>query len=213
MKFSLLKKILCFSMNIILSSAFLFSQTEKPDALKLYNDGKYKESIEVCQAELKNNPNNLDSYAVLCWSLVANKQYSEAEQQALAARKINPYDVRIMEILGEAKYFLGKNNEALNMFQTYIANVPENGSRFGRAYYLTGEIYIRQARYQHADIALTTAVRSEPLRDYWWTRLGYAREMAKDYQNAIAAYDKALSLNAAQTDASLGKARCQTHIQ
>ena len=172
MKFSLLKKILCFSMNIILSSAFLFSQTEKPDALKLYNDGKYKESIEVCQAELKNNPNNLDSYAVLCWSLVANKQYSEAEQQALAARKINPYDVRIMEILGEAKYFLGKNNEALNMFQTYIANVPENGSRFGRAYYLTGEIYIRQARYQHADIALTTAVRREPRRDSWWRRLG-----------------------------------------
>ena len=182
MKISLLKKFVLLSLNLALSSSFLFSQEEKPDALKLYNDGKYKESIAVCQEELKNNPNNLDSYAVMCWSLVSNKQYSEAEQQATEARKLNPYDVRIMEILGEAKYYLGKNNEALNMFQTYIANVPENGSRFGRAYYLMGEIYIRQAKYQHADIALTTAVRSEPLKTVWWTRLGYAREMARDYQ-------------------------------
>ena len=99
------------------------------------------------------------------------------------------------------------------MFQDYIANVPENGSRVGKAYYYMGEIYIRQARYEHADISFTAAVRSEPLLDYWWTRLGYAREMTGDWRNAIAAYDKALSLNAAQRDASLGKTRCQVHVQ
>lgn len=212
MKTFFLKKFTIYSLFISLITATLSAQIEKPDALKSYNEGKYKEAIEICQNELKSNPNNLDSYAVMCWALVSNKQYSEAEQQASAARRINPYDVRIMEILGEAKYYLGKNNEALSMLQTYIANVPENGSRFGRAYFLMGEIYIRQSKFQHADIAFTTAVRSEPLMDYWWTRLGYAREMAADYKNAIVAYDKAISINSAQRDASLGKTRCQQHL-
>lgn len=196
---------------VLISTTNVFAQT-KPDALKLYNEGRYKEAVEVCEAELIDAPHNLESYVVMCWALVANRQYSEAEQRAMEARKINSYDVRIMEVLGEAEYFLGKNNEALSMFQSYIANVAENGSRVGRSYYYMGEIYIRQARYEHADIALTTAVRTEPLLDYWWTRLGYAREMTKDYKNAIVAYDRALSLNAGQKDASAGKLRCQNKL-
>ncbi len=204
-------KIIALSCLFIFSS-FAFAQSGKPDALKLYQQGNYAQSIKVCESELLSNPNNLDSYAVMCWSLIENRQYAEAEQRASEARKINAYDVRIIEVLAEAKYYLGKNNEALNLFQTYVANVPENGSRYGKAYYYMGEIYIRQARFLHADIALTTAVRSEPLLDYWWTRLGYARENTKDYVSAIAAYDKALSLNSAQADAKAGKTRCQSHL-
>lgn len=206
----LIKKILAVSV-LILSSSIVFGQT-KPDALKIYIEGRFKEAIQICEEELKETPNNLDSYVVMCWALVSNRQYSEAEQKAMEARKINPYDVRIMEVLGEAEYFLGKNNEALSMFQSYIGSVAENGSRVGRSYYYMGEIYIRQARYEHADIALTTAVRMEPLLDYWWTRLGYAREMAKDYKNAIAAYEKALTLNSEQKEASAGKTRCQNKL-
>jgi tetratricopeptide (TPR) repeat protein len=199
--------------SFLCGTAALFAQTEKPDALKLYSSGKYTEAINICEEELKNNPNNLDSYAVLCWALVANKQYSEAEQHGAAARKINPYDVRIMEVLGEAKYYLGKNNEALSLFQEYIANVPENGSRVGKSYYYMGQIYIQQARYEHADIALTAAVRSEPLIAYWWGRLGYAREMTGNWNSALTAYDKSLALDSTFEDAINGKARCQTHLQ
>jgi tetratricopeptide (TPR) repeat protein len=198
---------------LLLSAAALFAQDNKPDALKEYTAGNYKNAITICESEITANPSNLDSYVVMCWSLVANKQYSEAEQKALEARKLNAYDVRVMEVLGEAKYYLGKNNEALSLFQDYIANVGENGSRIGRAYYYMGEIYIRQARYAHADISLTAAVRNSPLLDYWWTRLGYAREMDGEYRSAVTAYEKALSLNAGQTDASLGKTRCMSHIQ
>lgn len=207
----MLTKKIVLTVIALTAAASVFAQT-KPDALKAYNEGKYKEAVQICEDELKESPNNIESYVVMCWSLVANRQYSEAEQCAMTARKINPYDVRIMEVLGEAQYFLGKNNEALSMFQNYIGNVAENGSRFGRSYYYMGEIYIRQARYEHADIALTTAVRSEPLLDYWWTRLGYAREMAKDYKNAIVAYEKALSLNKEQKEASAGKLRCQSKL-
>lgn len=190
-----------------------FAQAEKPDALKLYNQGNYRDAIAVCETELASNPNNLDSYSVLCWALIANGQYMEAETRAQDARRINSFDVRIIEVLGEAKYYLGKLDDALSLFQRYVSSVPENAGRLGKVYYLMGEIYIKQARYEHADISLTMAVRIERNTASWWARLGYAREMTKSYASAIAAYDQALVLNPQLSDASRGKTRCQSHIR
>ncbi len=203
------KIVLLSSIMVIFSSIFvlpIFAQN-KVDALKLYREKKYSEAIAACEAEISQNPNNMDSYAVLCWSLVRNKQYAEAEQRAIEANKKSPYDVRILEILGEAKFYQGKNTGAMQYFQEYVANAAK-GSDIGTAYYFMGEIYIKQKKYQHADIALSMAVRTEPLLDYWWMRLGYARENAGSYESALTAYNKALELNPSQSDATRGKARC-----
>ena len=203
------KIVLLSSIMVIFSSLFMlpiFAQN-KVDALKLYREKKYSEAIAACEAEISQNPNNMDSYAVLCWSLVRNKQYAEAEQRAIEANKKSPYDVRILEILGEAKFYQGKNTGAMQYFQEYVANAAK-GSDIGTAYYFMGEIYIKQKKYQHADIALSMAVRTEPLLDYWWMRLGYARENAGSYESALIAYNKALELNPSQSDATRGKARC-----
>ena len=154
----------------------------------------------------------MDSYVVLCWSLIRNRQYSEAEYWGLQSRKLSKYDQRAVEVLGEAKYYLGKNQEALSLFQEYVSLVGEKGSRLGEAYYFMGEIYIRLARYNHADIAFSQAVRTEPLYDYWWTRLGYAREMAGNYTLSLAAYEKALQLHAGQADALRGRDRVRTRL-
>ena len=188
------------------------TQRQKPDALKLYSAGRYSEAVTVCEQEIKEKPDNVESYVVLCWSLVRNRQYSEAEYWALQGRKISRYDQRLVEILGEAKFYLGQNREALALFQEYISLVGEKGSRLGEAYYFMGEIYIRLARYNHADIAFSQAVRTEPLYDYWWTRLGYAREMAGSFALSAAAYEKALELNAGQADALRGRDRVRARL-
>lgn len=185
---------------------------EKRDALKLYREGNYIAAIEVCQAEIKVNPNNIDSYVVLGWSLIANKQYAEAAYWGTEGRKISKYDQRIIEILGEASFYRGKNDDALAFFQEYISLVGKTGSRFAQSYYYMGEIYIRLQQYNHADIAFSQAVFLEPLRDYWWTRLGYAREMAENFKGSILAYEKALSLNAGRTDALLGRDRIRKKL-
>jgi tetratricopeptide (TPR) repeat protein len=151
---------------------------------------------------------------VLCWALVSNRQYGEAEIRAAQARSISAYDHRIIEVLAEAKYYLGKNTEALTLFQEYISLVPiTTGARVSTAYYYIGEIYIRQERYQHADIALTTAVRFDPQRDNWWVRLAYAREMAGSLQDAVLSYDRALQLNPASADAQRGRIRAMAKIR
>lgn len=195
-----------------LAIASVFSQ-EKKDALKLYRNGNYAEAIKVCQEEIIEKPKNMDSYVVLCWSLVKNKQYSEAELWAKKGREISSYDQRIIEILGEAKYYLGKNSEALSLFQEYISLVPANGSRVGTAYYFMAEIYVRLGKFNHADIAFSQAVKTEPLNDTWWTRLGYVREMTKNYKLSAIAYDKAISLNNLNAEAKRGKDRVMKNIR
>ena len=76
-----------------------------------------------------------------------------------------------------------------------------------------GEIFIRQAKYQHADIALSQAVKIEPLKDFWWIRLGYTRELARRYGSALLAYDKALSLSPFLEDAINGRERVKKLIR
>jgi tetratricopeptide (TPR) repeat protein len=200
------KRIVVSATLLIFAVAIVIPQN-RPDALRLYSQGRYAEAIAACEAELIENPQNRESHVVLCWSLVQNRQYAEAEQRAAQARNLW-YDYRIIEVLGEAKYFLGKNSEALALFQEYVSLVSITmGSRINAAYYYMGEIYIRLERFQHADIALTTAARFEPGRDTWWARLGYAREMAGNYRESLEAYDKALQLNSSSLDAQRGRNR------
>lgn len=206
------KKFILTILIFTLAIASVFSQGKK-DALKLYRNGDYAEAIKVCLQEIEEKPNNMDSYVVLCWSLVKNKQYSEAELWAKKGREISSYDQRIIEILGEAEYYLGKNSEALSLFQEYISLVPANGSRVGTAYYFMAEIYVRLGKFNHADIAFSQAVKTEPLNDTWWTRLGYVREMTKNYKLSAIAYDKAISLNNLNAEAKRGKDRVMKNIR
>ncbi len=206
-----MKKLFSFFVFVLLFTS-LFAQ-QKPDALKLYNSGKYTEAISVCEKELEKSPQNMDSYVVLCWALVKNKQYTEAEMRSTNALQISKYDHRIIEILGEAKYHLGKNNEALALFQEYISLVPTTGSRLGSVYYYVGEIFILQGKFEHADIALSQAVMLEPLKETWWIRLGYAREMTRTWSAASQAYQKALDLNPLLDDAKRGKERVMAKIR
>lgn len=201
-----MKRVLYFISIFVFFTVAAFSQ-QKQDALVLYRSKQYPAAIEVCEVEIANNPKNIDSHVVLCWSLVGNKQYKEAELRATEALKLSNYDLRLIEILGEARYYQGKNNGAMEQFQRYAAVANDAAPRLGTVYMYMGEIYIRQGRYQHADISFTMATKKEPQIDRWWCRLGYAREQAKSYHSAMMAYDEALRLNPASADAKKGKER------
>jgi tetratricopeptide (TPR) repeat protein len=108
--------------------------------------------------------------------------------------------------MGEINYYQGRNNEALKYFQEYINLAPE-GQRIDMAYYFCGEVYIRMGRFQHADIALSTALHYVPGNALWQTRLAYALENSGELREAAAVYEKALSLDPQLSDAQRGLAR------
>jgi tetratricopeptide (TPR) repeat protein len=188
-------------------AAGLGAQT-RPDALREYRNGNYEQAVSICTREITDNPRNLESHVVICWSLIRLERYQEAQRYAQAALGLSRYDPRVVEILGEVNYFQGRNTEALRLFQEYINLAPEGG-RVDTVYYYMGEIYIRLGRYRHADIALSTAVYYLPGNAQWWTRLAYARENANELNAAVSAYEQALSLNSQLTDARRGLDRAR----
>jgi tetratricopeptide (TPR) repeat protein len=180
-------------------------------ALQEYRKGNYEEAVRICKAEIAASPNHLESYVVLCWSLVSLGRYEEGRTYALAGRNISRYDPRIIESLGEVYYFQGRNNEALQYFQEYV-NLAPQGARINIVYYYIGEIFVRQGQFRRADIALSTAVYYMPANAEWWFRLAYARENAGEIREAMNAYEKALSLNSQLTDARRGLERVRANL-
>ncbi len=185
---------------------------DRPDALRLYNAGEYRQAVEVCKQELEDMPQNMDSYAVLSWSLVRLGEYDEALSYAREGMEIARYDPRMVEIVGEVHFYEGRNLEALRWFEEYGVLAP-TGARIDTVYYLMGEIFIRLGEFHHADIAITTAVYHTPAIARWWARLGYAREQAEDYPYALEAYNEALRLNPGSNEAERGKNRVEEKMK
>lgn len=196
---------------LIMFSAVLLVAQEKPDALQKYRNGEFEEAARICLNEIAEMPRNMDSYTVLGWSLIKLQRYQEALDYSLAALKISRYDTRIIENCGEAYYYLGNHTEALRYFEEY-ASLVQTGGRIDVVYYYMGEIFIQIGEFNHADIALTTALYHSPNVARWWARLGYAREMAEDYRWSLDAYDKALKLNPSYPEAIRGKNRVQMKL-
>lgn len=179
--------------------------------LAFYRAGSYREAIRCCEEAIAQGSKDLEHYLVLAWALVAVGKYHEAAQWALEGRAVAAHDPRLIEAQAEAFCHLGRNEEALRLFQDYIACAP-SGARQTAAYYLMGEIYLRTSRFLHADIAFSVALQLDSLNDFWWARLGYARERAGDYRYALQAYDRALQLNRDLADARRGRERVLRYV-
>ncbi len=198
----MVKKALIVILALLAAGGWAAAQ-ERPDALRLYRDGRYEEAIQVCLNELQEMPRNMDSYTVMGWSLLALNRQEEAYNQARKGLDMAPYDPRLVQIAGEALYSMGKNREALSYFEQYVTLAP-TGGRVASVYYYMGEIFIRLGQYNNADIAFSTALHFEGQNARWWARLGYARETGGDYVNAQAAYENALKLNSGLPEAQRG---------
>ena len=181
------------------------------EILKLTTAGKHEEARAKALTRIAEIKDDIDAYVSLSWSLVALRRFAEAETYALRGYEIRK-DPRLAQAIGEASYYLGKNDLALAMLQEYIASYPE-GPRAGLSFYLCGELYVRMARYMHADIAFSAAVQHNPNNPTWWARLGWARENAKKPLQALGAYEKALALNPNLVDAIEGKKRIQDRMK
>lgn len=181
------------------------------EILKLTTAGKHEEARVKALTRIAAVKDDIDAYVSLSWSLVALRRYQEAETYALRGYGIRK-DPRLAQAIGETSYYLGKNATALTMLQEYIATYSE-GPRAGLSYYLCGELYLRMGRYMHADIAFSAAVQHSPSNPDWWVRLGWARENARKYLQALAAYEKALTLNPNLADALEGRQRIQNRMR
>ena len=200
----------------IMAPCFLYSQAPDSsrtalsqfDALQNYRTGRdlesrnrmedaevyYQEAVRICTDELSLNPNNMDSYTVLTWTLQRQGRYAEVISWGERGLRVNASDWRIIETMGEAYFYLRDYERSMAFMRRYVNALPQ-GERTSVAYFFIGEIFRFQQKFRHADIAYTTAVRLEPGSALWWYRLGSVREQVGDAAPAMEAYERALRLN------------------
>ncbi|MFP4565038.1 MAG: tetratricopeptide repeat protein [Spirochaetaceae bacterium] len=195
----------------LFSTAGTLWAQERPDALELYRSRDYEAAVEVTLQEIEDQPRNMDAYTVLGWSLLALDRYEDALQYGLRALEVSRFDVRIIHIVAEAHYYLDNYLDALGYFEEYIAVAP-TGDLVDQVYFTMGEIFLQFGEYHHADAALSTAVYLDDGRASWWSRLGFAREQAQDYDHALEAYDRALELNPDLAEAARGRERVEAEL-
>ncbi len=196
------------------------SAVAKADALLLYKQGrdleaagkkaeaaaKYRDSIVICDKELAGDPTRMDAYTVKCWSLFRLERYREVIDIGNAGLKIK-FDARIVEVMGEAFYYLNDDGSTVRYLQRYLDNTGEYGDRVPTAFFYLAESYVRQKKLDHADIAYSMAVYREPGIARWWFRYASVAEALGDNTRAYTLYTKALALSPGMTEAVEGQAR------
>lgn len=174
---------------------------KEADAAKVFSS-----SLALTQKLITSQPSNLDYVSLHIWNLFRLGRHSEvvslSQKTLLTAR-----DHRIYETMGESLYFLERNEEALYAFASYVELAPERDERMSSAYYFMGECLVRLKRYEHADIALSTATTMEKNMYYWWYRLGFVKELLGQYKKAYEAFGTSISLNAGFKPAIEGRTR------
>ena len=197
---------------LFLVPVVLPAQQDVPDALQAYRESRHQDAIAITRDEIEANPNNIESYVVLGWALNALNRRQEAIDSSLRALQINQFESRVLQIIAEAHYYSGNRLEALRYLERYVRVAPA-GQYIDWVYYAMGEILIDFGEYHRADIALTTAVYHNARSAPRWARLGYAREQLREWQAALAAYDRALQLNPNLADAVAGRDRVRAALE
>ena len=159
----------------------------------------FNEAVSLCQQDIAANPSNIEAYVIYCRSLYSLERYQDAINTGRTALAIRE-DMRIVETMGEAWFYLNNYNESLRNMEMYTNNLP-NGDRVSTAYFFMAEIYRLTRRYNHAEIAYTTAVYYNPSHPHWWYWLGRVREETGDSSGAAAAYTRSLRIQPGFRDA------------
>ena len=168
----------------------------------------YSEAIRMSLDEVTRNTATRETYVVITYAMRRQLRHSEVISWGERALRLYPDEYRVVEIMGEAFFYLNDYERSLSSMQRYANAMPE-GDRVSIAFFFVGEIYRITQKFHHADIAYTTAVRFEPGLALWWYRLGSVREQIGDRNPAIEAYRQALRLNPNYVEARNGLVRLQ----
>jgi len=136
---------------------------------KEYKTGNVKNAIELCQIGLQQDPTNADLHLrlgdlYLAWHLdISNScQYVDeaiTEYQRASETYVDSADIYFK--IGQAYYFKGDLDKAINYFDTAI----EKDSKMSKAYYMLAETYTKKARFYEAILNCKKSIQTAPFRN------------------------------------------------
>ncbi len=122
-------------------------------AQKLVELGKIEEAIEIYERIVKGAPDDLESRLQLATLYSATKQHEKAAQTWGKLIEADPENTKYQDGLVYSLRVAGKDNEALEIGQTYVQTYPDVGvhyARLARLYEAEGKVDVAIANYEKA---------------------------------------------------------------
>lgn len=155
--------------------------------------GNYDKALEWLNKAIAIKP-AVDSYNELGFAYYSLKKNDEAIAAYKNALRVNPLNGTAYKGIGDVyrrNYSPAKTTEALASYRMAVQNNPSSaGSYFGM-----GWCYNEQNNYDSAITNLNRALALDDTIVAAYTELGYAQYMKKYYSDALATFNKGLSLN------------------
>jgi serine/threonine protein kinase/tetratricopeptide (TPR) repeat protein len=156
----------------------------------VYNaSGRNAEAISQLKRALEVAPNSDEAYRRLASAYLSSGRSTEAIQAYQKAIEINPYYWMNHLSLGNAYYQIADYRKALDSYRRVTDLDPKNPF----AYINIGAILLQTGRFQEAIDPLQKSLQINP-DGQGYSNLGIAYFYLKQYDQAIAAYEKAVQL-------------------
>lgn len=189
------------------------TQYKNANGVELYSNGQYAQAIEIFQSNINTNPEDADAYynigAIYHQLGRVNRdvnQYAQAEQYYRAALSKHPNHSPTYR--GLSVWYMEQNRRddafaLLRQWNTFSPDLVDPKIELARLYQETG---------QNTDAidCLSAALALDHRNARALRALGYAREMSKEYDQALANYRNSLQYNPAQPDLTARVASLET---
>ena len=179
-------------MKILLVIFLLFSISCVKDRTSLIEESETSQSL----ANKKSIKKRVDSHIDLAINSLKNQNYPIAYEQLFKAKKVDPKNARIYNILGLVYLYDDKHDLAVKNLKKAIS-LKKN---YSEAHVHLGITYGELEKYDLAIKEFKKAVSNIFYKTPWkaYTNLGRTYFLMKDYKNAIKIFNKSLSKNSYQ---------------
>jgi len=146
--------------------------------------------IPVYRRNIRQNPQDYESYFGLGYVYDKLENYIEAERYYQKAVEINPNYHSAWNNLGVLYNDLQKYEKAIKIFQKLINLNPDDYEVWNNL----GSVHVRLKNYENAIEAYQTAIKIQPTYYQAWYNLGIIYADLQSYNKAIETYQKAIEI-------------------
>ncbi len=197
------KRIIIF-LILIATTGFLWSRrpldeiyARYDEANRLFNLGKYDESISLYDQVIKSNPNLYKAWVNRGDALAKKGNHQGSLDSCKEAIKIKSDDFSALICQGLAYQQLGNDNAALTSFNAALKAIPKaelDDKRKAESIALDnrGKVFLKMGKIDNAIDDFNRAIYVDDSYYFAWNSLGQALHKHKRYPEAIEAFTKAI---------------------
>lgn len=164
-----------------------------------FKSGQLKE-FKYYYQKVQNMPKKDESfYEYLIASARLDESYNEFEQYSLELLKINPGNLKARMNLAE--FYIDKNR--LNDAIAELKDIKEKLPSYPKVHFMMAKVYIAQGDVKSAKDMAAIELKMNPTMDSSYYIMGEAFRLNREYREAVANFEKAISINSKSVDAMM----------